>query len=558
MKLLTALTVALISVSPVSLMAAEIEADSALTAATVYSNRATLTRHAEIGVPVGEHTIVFKNVTPSLMPDSLRAEGKAAGKVTMGALTHKIETSADLVVPREKDLSDQIEKLRDQRKMIEADKKALSSKQKFIDALGKQALLRENEKIAEIKLSPESWAEAANTIHEQTSAILKTSLIYDKQIREIDEQVRKLMTELNQLRTNTRQTYTITLPVVVERATTLAIDLSYQIPGATWQPIYDARLNTETEELELIQYGSVRQNTGEDWQDIKLTLSTAQPERGATLPELNPMWVNLGNNYAQKAKHSRGIAANVMSLATPEASRFAEADMAIADAGMEIREEMIIQQAEINTGGFVSEYIIPGPSTVKADGSESKLKIGTFETENELQIQVKPQLSTKAFLVSRAKLQGEAPVLPGQVNLFRDGAFVGKMHMPLLRPDEEQDIGFGIDDQVSVTHNVLVDERSEAGMIMKDSALERHYMTKVVNLHNQPVNMVVLQTIPVARDEQIKVEILPKQTIAGYQQDFDDVKGLLRWNFKMEPKTDKRVGLAWKVNWPKDQSLSGL
>ena len=214
--------------------------------------------------------------------------------------------------------------------------------------------------------------------------------------------------------------------------------------------------------------------------------------------------------------------------------------------------------AEIKTGGFVSEYIIPGPSTVKADGSESKLKIGTFETENTLQVQVKPQLNDKAYLVSRAKLKGEAPILPGQVNLFRDGAFVGKMSIPLLRPDEEQDIGFGIDDQVSVKHSVMKDERSSAGVIVKDTEIERHYVTEIKNLHSQPINLVVLQTVPVTTDEEIKVEILPKQTLEGYDNDFEDVKGLLRWNFQMEPKSDKRVGLGWKVSWPKDKNINGL
>ena len=122
MRLLTALTLALITVSPASLMAAEIEADSTLTAATVYANRATLTRRAVIDIPAGEHTVIFKNMTPSMMTDSLRAEGEANGNIIMGALTHKMETSIDLVAPREKELNDQILKLMDQIKVLEAKK----------------------------------------------------------------------------------------------------------------------------------------------------------------------------------------------------------------------------------------------------------------------------------------------------------------------------------------------------------------------------------------------------------------------------------------------------
>ena len=558
MRLLTALTLALITVSPASLMAAEIEADSTLTAATVYANRATLTRRAVIDIPAGEHTVIFKNMTPSMMTDSLRAEGEANGNIIMGALTHKMETSIDLVAPREKELNDQILKLMDQIKVLEAEKAAISTKQDFINSLGEQAVMRENESIAEMQLNPESWAAAANTIHSQTSENLKATLALDNQIRDLNEQIQKLRTDMNQLRTGNKTTYTVSLPIEADRASKLTVDLSYQIPNATWQPLYDARLNTETEELELIQYGAVRQNTGEDWSDVKLTLSTAQPQRGATLPPLNAMWVSLRDNKLRQSRSFAKMARNEMLSAAPQAASLAEADYELADDGMALNKEIVMQTAEIKTGGFVSEYIIPGPSTVKADGSESKLKIGTFETENTLQVQVKPQLNDKAYLVSRAKLKGETPILPGQVNLFRDGAFVGKMSIPLLRPDEEQDIGFGIDDQVSVKHSVMKDERSSAGVIVKDTEIERHYVTEIKNLHSQPINLVVLQTVPVTTDEEIKVEILSKQTLEGYDNDFEDVKGLLRWNFQMEPKSDKRVGLGWKVSWPKDKNINGL
>ena len=558
MRLLTALTLALITVSPASLMAAEIEADSTLTAATVYANRATLTRRAVIDIPAGEHTVIFKNMTPSMMTDSLRAEGEANGNIIMGALTHKMETSIDLVAPREKELNDQILKLMDQIKVLEAEKAAISTKQDFINSLGEQAVMRENENIAEMQLNTESWAAAANTIHSQTSENLKAALALDNQIRDLNEQIQKLRTDMNQLRTGNKTTYTVSLPIEADRASKLTVDLSYQIPNATWQPLYDARLNTATEELELIQYGAVRQNTGEDWSDVKLTLSTAQPQRGATLPPLNAMWVSLRDNKLRQSRSFAKMARNEMLSAAPQAASLAEADYELADDGMALNKEIVMQTAEIKTGGFVSEYIIPGPSTVKADGSESKLKIGTFETENTLQVQVKPQLNDKAYLVSRAKLKGETPILPGQVNLFRDGAFVGKMSIPLLRPDEEQDIGFGIDDQVSVKHSVMKDERSSAGVIVKDTEIERHYVTEIKNLHSQPINLVVLQTVPVTTDEEIKVEILPKQTLEGYDNDFEDVKGLLRWNFQMEPKSDKRVGLGWKVSWPKDKNINGL
>ncbi|MFN3701541.1 MAG: mucoidy inhibitor MuiA family protein [Alphaproteobacteria bacterium] len=559
MRLLAVLTLGFLTVASTSLMASEIETDSVLTAATVYADRAVLTRRAEINIPAGEHIVIFRDMPTSMLVDSLRAEGKASGKVIMGALTHRMETSIDLVAPREKELHDQIKNIEDQRKVVEAEQEALAARQNFIATLGNQVAMRENESIAELRLSPDSWVDAANTIHEQMSQILKASLAYESQKRNFDDQLRKLRAELNQLHTGARSTYTISLPIESESSTKITIDLSYQVPDAEWHPVYDARLNTLTEELELVQYGVVQQNTGEDWANIKLTLSTAQPHRGATLPELSSMWVDIQQPYAPPvyARHSKAPSGVSASFHSMEVAALDSMDSS-ADAIMNELESIQVQQAEIATAGYINEYIIPGLSSVKADGSASKLKIGHFEIENNLQIQIKPQLSTKAFLVARAKLKGEAPILPGQVNLFRDGAFVGQMSIPMLRPEEQQDIGFGIDDQVSVTQRILKDERSEAGIIVRDSAVERHFLTEIKNLHKQPVNIVVMKTIPVARDEGINVAILPRQTLQGYESDFNNIKGLLRWDFKLDPGADKYVNLGWKTSWPRDKNIEGL
>lgn len=214
--------------------------------------------------------------------------------------------------------------------------------------------------------------------------------------------------------------------------------------------------------------------------------------------------------------------------------------------------------AEINSGGYVTEYNIPGPATVLADGTETKLMVGAFETKNKLEIHIKPQMSTDAYLVSKMWLQGDSPILPGQVNLFRDGAFVGQSTIKLLRPDEEYGLYFGIDDQVSVKRKTLKDERQEQGVISRDSVLVRQYVTEVQNLHKTPVDVVVKETVPVPRNEKLKLEIQKDATTPGYTENTANIKGMLQWAFTMPPKEKKDVKLGWTLSWPKDFNLSGL
>ena len=544
---------------PNTAFAKNIDTSSTLTEATVYTNRAKLTRVAKISLPKGEHKIIISGLSSRIFTDSLRAKGTAIGKVTLGAVTYKSVTQAELIKPREKELNDQLVALQDKKKLVHAEKAALQIQKTFLENIGKSVIQKENEDITRLDLNPESWKTASSMMHAQIVNNLKQSLTLDQNMRDLTKQEAQIRAELSKLRTGQRSTLEVSIPVEATSATTLTLNLDYQIPNASWTPLYDARLSTKDENLDLILYGSVHQNTGEDWTDIKLTLSTAQPHRGTGQPDLGPKWVYLASpNITMGAARGRisemksNAYGGAMPMASSEMDSLMEADFAREESVVEIK------QAQINTEGFVSEYIIPGPSSVLADGSKSKLLIGTFKTETSLYTEIKPQLSNQAYLVSQSTLLGDAPILPGRINLFRDDAYVGQSHTPLLRPGQKKNLAFGIDDNVSVTRRALKDEKSEEGLIDVDRVLERHFLTEIVNLHKEPVKIVVLQNTPVSQDEDIEVSILKTVTTQSYKKDFDKIKGLMRWNATLAPKEQKDIKLGWRVVWPKDKTLNGL
>lgn len=563
---------ALLLLAPVSVLAQEdakdIETASKITAATVYSDRAKVTRIAVVDIPAGAHTVVFTGLPPSLMPDSLRAEGKARAAVKFGAVSHKQVMSSELTSERERELNDKAENIQDQITLLNAEREGVEEEKSFIRMLATMAQTRISEQIADINLKPDQWAAASATIRTKAAEAQKALVEYDIRARALSHEQQKIANELSTLRTGGRSTYSVSIPVEAASATSLTVELSYQVPNATWQPLYDARLSTEGKgDLKLTQFGAVSQRTGEDWTGISLSLSTAQPQRGASLPDLQPMWVDAyegGALFNSTKGMARGgsampMAQNIVSsqeLQMDSVDAFGVVAPAAAPPPQEVAATFTAAQTQ--TTGFTAEYKIPGPATVPADGSEAKLMVGDYAVESKLEIHIKPQLSSDAFLVAKSKLKGETPILPGQVNLFRDGAFVGQSRTKLLRPDEETDFYFGIDDQVSVKRKVLKDERKEAGVISRDSVLERNYATEVQNLHKDPVYVVVKETVPAPRNEKIVVEIGKETTTAGYKDNSDNIKGMLYWEFPLAPKEKKELKLGWTLSWPKDFSLSGL
>jgi len=542
--------------------AKSIPADSQISAATVFADRATLTRTAIVDVPAGAHEILFENLPVNLYPDSLRVEGKGSGSVILGALSHKRINQADLIVPRERAINDQIQALEDRRLLISAEIEALEQKKAFFINLMNEAGERSREEIADFNLKPEQWTQAANTVASGIEESQKNIVRQQLEVREIDDTLGKLRRDLSQLRTGRKQSYTVSLPVEAKTSGRLTLELSYQMPNATWRPVYDARLDTKTGELEIIQYGAVTQRTGEDWTGIDLTLSTARPQRGASLPPISPMWVHL--KASRTAKESDFFRRSVQEENAPrvvEALRESSSALPMPEAEQARTLPLQIAKqvhANIDTGGFTAEYSIPGPSDVLADGTESKLLIGPFETDSSMQVHVKPQLSQEAFLVARAALKGEAPILPGTVSLFRDDAYIGQSSLPLLRTGKEYDIYFGIDDQVEVKHNILEDKSGDSGLLGRDNVKEQRTVTTINNLRQKPVTLIVAQSVPVSKNKDIDIEMNKEYTTPGYDKDIENKKGVLQWSQNLGAQSKTDIKLGWKVTWPRDEDIIGL
>ncbi len=557
------LTATAICLTPALAMADDITAESSISAVTVYSDRASVTRTATVELPAGASNVVFGGLPQTIYTDSLRSEGQSTGDVVLGAIESRVVSSAELAAPRERELSDKLQALQDQRALIAADAQALQQKQQFLGTLSQQANMRTREDIATIDLKPEQWTGAANALATTSAETLRAQAANTVQLREIDNQIAAVQTELSQLQTGARSSYQVSVPVETNAATRLTIKVTYQVPNAAWAPIYDARLETSNGQIKLTQFGEVRQNTGEDWAGVKLTLSTAQPARGVSLPPLNPMWVNIyAPQQAYRREAARGGAFdNMSSNAVGGVAMEMMADAAVPSQAMApapVMKEATFIAATLNAGGYVTEYAIPGNSTILADGTAKKVMVGNLDITSELMVKIKPQVDAQAYLIAVTKLAGESPLLPGRASLFRDGAFIGTANLPMLRPGEETDLGFGIDDQVVVKHRVDKDETGESGVISRDNTRLRQTITEIQNLHREPVKVVVLQTIPVSQNEQVTLVLNRTFTTAGFEENLNNVKGQLRWMQTIAPQQKAQINLGWTLNWPKDSQISGL
>ncbi|MDH3912341.1 MAG: mucoidy inhibitor MuiA family protein, partial [Rhodospirillales bacterium] len=442
-------------VQPAASHAAEVaQAESRITAVTVFPDRAEVTRAVEAVLPAGESTVAIAGLPASLLTETVRVRGVAEGRFQIGSVETRQVFAEAAVKEEERRLNREIEELGDQRRALRDRIAALKVQLDFITAIGREAPKTANEELIRGKLDPESWKQAWTSLGGGAAEAYEGIRGAEIEQRRLDRSIARKKRELNQIRTGRKNSVTAQVNVALSAPTRLRLELSYQLPDASWRPLYDARLDSETAKVGLTQIGEVRQRTGEDWSEVQLTLSTARPAASARMPDLESWFIDFAQVMPLENYRSRGVLS--------KAEKAQEGLRALGDQVMEMEaapEPMVAQApapvAEVVVGEFASEYRIAGAANVPADNAPHKFVIDERSFGAALAVRVVPKVARLAYLYAEIELPAGEPLLPGPVSVFRDGAFIGTGGLGLLRPGEKHKFSFGIDDKVRVTYRLV-------------------------------------------------------------------------------------------------------
>ncbi|WP_312306918.1 DUF4139 domain-containing protein [Pulveribacter sp.] len=270
--------------------------------------------------------------------------------------------------------------------------------------------------------------------------------------------------------------------------------LTYQVRGPSWSPSYRATLDTAaaTPAVRLERLALVAQDTGEDWTDVALTLSTGQPLRSAGAPVPRPWTVDV-----RPPEPPRPPAAPAPAMAARAGAPHAESAAVAAEPQAP---DFTVAVAE---GAYATEFAVPQRVSVPSGGPKVALTLQVQQLDASLVTRTTPALDAAAYLVA------QLPALPGvwptgPVALYRDAAYVGQGTLDAARP--EMELAFGRDERVTVTAEPERRASAAAGLTgaRTERTTERSYV--VTNRHQRPVQLQVLDAAPVSLDAQIKVE----------------------------------------------------
>ncbi len=541
--------------------AAEIAAPSRIDSVVVYPGVAAVTRIVEAEVPAGQHVIVIPGLPQALDPNSLRVEGVSTGQVQIGSVEMRTQPLGGVAEPIG-EVAQRLKKLQDDRQKRQAELQAVTAKQQMIQAIGQQAptILGGKER----PLDPAEWAKAWEAVGAGLQKAAEELTAAQSALRQIDEEIAAIS---RQAGGSARAGVTRAANISVESASgaKVSLKLTYQVAGVTWRPSYDAALTIGAAQakpkLNLVRRAMISQRTGEDWTDVTIAVSTAQARGGTAAPDVPPIRVafNEPSPVVQNAPSVRpgaptpaggGRVMGALSGAAPKEG------LSDGVARMAAPPPAPVQhtQAEVQVAGFSAQFIVPGRVTIAADGSTRSFRLGARDIEPTLGVRAAPGLDPKAYLEARFTNDEEAPLLPGDVSLSRDGVFVGQGRIGQVAAGDSVDLGFGVDDKVKVTRAPLRRREVEPSWTQGNRSDLREFKTTVKNLHDRPMRITVLDQTPFAENAAITVEPLPNAT-PPTERNLQDKRGVMAWTWEYKPGEEKEIRHGFRMRWPGDREI---
>ena len=534
------------------LFAADLPVTAPIKAVTVFPDRAEVTRVVDVSLPAGATTLVIDNLPASLFPESVRVSGEGGQDVVIGSVETKPFYADAAVSEQERQLQAAIVELQDRRRSAEDRIASLQVQLDFISTIGRDMPATANQEIQRGSMDPAKWQAAWTAMSGGAAEAHAGMRAAEIEMRDIDAKTAKLQQELAQIQTGRSATVVARINLEAGAAQSATLRLSYQLPDATWQPLYDARLDSEAGKMSLAQLGQAQQRTGEDWTGVALTLSTAQPSVGAVLPELDSWFVQVAQpQLAGELRREDSGFAGAPATAEPQNM----ADMNESDD--EKKDKLAKMNAQLVASEFSAEYRIPGTANVPSDAAPHKFAIATHEMAAKLAVRAVPKQGAFAHLYADVTYDGTEPLLPGQVSVFRDGAFVGTESMDTLRPKEKEQFGFGIDDKVRVEYRLENGEQSTTGIFTDNQHVERRYRIEIANHHSKPMEVTVLDALPVSQDERIEVEQLSDST-RPTETDWEAHKGVLAWTYDLKPAEEHVINFGYSLTYPEGTIVAGM
>ncbi|MCP5494272.1 MAG: mucoidy inhibitor MuiA family protein [Leptospiraceae bacterium] len=545
---------------------------------TLYRNQAMVTRNIEVDLPTGEHTLTIQDLPAQIVESSLYAEGEG-----LDIRAVKIESIEVGKNPEKKinDLDNKIENVRNNIQKIKILQSALKKKINYLTKQEKFITTTEKIELSRGILNTNTMKSMTLFNFEQREKLALDEFKYSLDIKALQKELtllQKQRMEMNKGTTKKREAI-----VFVEKKTSgkSSVFLNYLVRDSGWSPLYNIRAKKESNSFELEFNARIHQISGEDWDNIELTLSNASPSLSAVGPGISPFRINLSRNVPQQqiqdlSAVSRSInqKLEVAREKQQEARNWQETqgyNWEMNRAANEYQNlELVADDEDISILNKESEsshstpsvsYSLKGKVSLASQKDPQLVTVENVKLNGKLYNVATPILTNFVYREAEIENNQVEELLAGSVNVYLDDSFVGNAEIPNVAKGQSFVTGFGIDSQIK-TRRALVERKEK--ILGGNKELDFHIRIYVENFYDKKSLLRVADRIPISlKDGELRVTLVsntsPLSTDELYVQE-EKPKGILRWELEIPGNTSGKksqvIEYSYKLEFDKNLNIN--
>ncbi len=511
----------------------ERKVSSVVSHVTVFNTQAQVTRTAKVNLEAGVFNIVFDKLSPYINMNSLEVKANAGLTIlsvsNRNDFMNKNEKPNDILL-----LEDSLTSINAALADFKADKETIVHQKDLMLANRNVASNQTGVKADDLDDLMELYRKKLDDFKVNWFRLSNLETKYYGYKNQVEQQLAAYNN--GKLTLNNEVILTIKAENNIQNA---QIDLSYLVGNVSWQPFYDIRIKDNKSNVQFFLKANITQSTGEDWNNVNLKLTTANPAEGGIKPELQTNWLGFieysrNQNIGYKNIQSSDNINKIVGI-----SRGVDSRGGTPNIRKDVSQNMFNTEFETNIA-----YTIP------SDNQNHQVDLTSFAQTAIYGYAVVPKLNKEVFVTAQVLANDLINQISGEANVYYDGTFTGKTFISPTANDTLL-LTLGKDKRVQVERTKLKDFSSKSlfGSTKKEQTT---YEIKVKNTHKDTITLTIEDQIPVSNNSEIEVKLLEYQGAT-----YDANTGKLTWKMELKADESKSVKFSFEVKHPKDKQLTG-
>ena len=512
--------------------------------ATVFLSGAELVSTAKLTLVKGENEFILTNVAGDVNSQSLTVN--ATNGVVVEAATFQNNYLANEVVsPKAQEIKDSI-------LLIGTIKEQINNKIKVLNQ--QLAIITANQKVAgeNTGLSVAELIKMLDLVNAKMEGYLNQRTIEENRLKKLDERLVKLTRQLDEEQKKDYQPGgQLLVKFYAKEATTSSITIDYIVPHAGWTPTYDIFADEVNKPIKLYYKANIYQNSGVKWNNVRLTLSTGNPNEGVQAPIMNPWYLAFyAPVYNQNRLYKNNMAQAPAAVSLGSVSNVADESAGGAWSSANAEQSSMNEYVSVDNSGVNTTFDIDLPYTIPSDGQQHLVAIKKYELPASYRYFAVPKLDKDAFLQAEVTNWEDLNLLPGQTNIFYEGTYVGQGNIDVRNVRDTMTISLGRDKKIVVKR--VRDTKLRSVKTIGSNVRETFaYTITIRNTRKEHIDLVVQDQQPVSNDKDIVVEDKDTGT-----SEYNETTGLMKWTVSLNANETKTLPFGYTIKYPKGKTIT--